>query len=104
MDFPTVSELKEQLRITNEETEFDNILATDLGAAKGRVLAFLNRPVVEALSNPSVDNEIEVNESIKSAILNVAGYSFDNTNNLDEEMIRAILKSCVGHLRLKSLR
>lgn len=99
--FCHLAELKEHVRVTPDELEFDRELTRALQSAENRVLSYLNRNVYAELPESPEKTDILINDSIKSGILDLAGYYFDNKGSLDAEMVSAILDSTVGHLKIK---
>lgn len=98
--FCQVVELKEHVRITQDDFEFDRELERFLKAAEIRVLKYLNRNVYTELPTTPEDNDIVIDDSIKVAILDVAGYMFDNKGMVDSDMIHSIMESSVSHHRI----
>lgn len=103
MAFVTVSNLKKHLNLTADEVEFDGQLPRYIEAAESRVIAYLNRNVLATLpETPENATDIEINQSIKLAILDVAAYFFDARGQVDSDILSGLLDSYVGHLRLKA--
>lgn len=100
MAFVTKSQLKAHLNLTSEDIEFDPQLPRYIAAAQGKVVSFLNRNVYEELPAEPLATDIVINEEIRLAILDIAGYYFDARGNVDEDMVFSLLGAYIGHLRI----
>ena len=98
--FCNVAELREHVRIDAQDIDFDRELSRLLQSSERRVIAYLNRNVYAEMPAEPLETDIEVNESIKAAILDLAGYYFDNKGNIDLSVIDAILDGHVLHLKV----
>lgn len=98
--FLTVSNLKDHIRIEQDDYDFERELPRFLQAAENKVIKYINRNVFNELPAEPEETDIVIDESIEAAILDVAGYYFDNKGAYDSEMIDSILDSSVGHLRV----
>lgn len=98
--FLSLAELKRHVRIESDDLDFDTELVRFLKAAEIRVIKYINRNVYETLPETPLDNDIVIDASIEAAILDVAGYLFDNKGALDDDLIYSIMDSIVGHLRI----
>lgn len=103
MTFPTLLAFKSHINIEQVDLEFDRQLSYALSASKNKVLSYVNRKVYEVMPEEPELTDILLDDSINFAILDLAGYYFDNKGNLDNHIINSILESTVGHLRLTSL-
>lgn len=84
-----LEELKEHVRITEDDYEFDRELQRMLSSANNVVKAYLTI---------TTDEHPEAN-LIKLAVLELACYYFDNKGRLNTQMIDDLLQVTVGHLR-----
>lgn len=98
--FVQLSELKDHLRITQDDIDFDRELPRFLSAAEVSVLKYLNRNVYAELPAEPEPNDIVIDDSIKLAILDVAAYMFDNKAMLDRDMVTNIMDATVSHYRI----
>lgn len=101
--FVSVSDLKKHVRIESDDLEFDYELNRFLNSAHNKVLSFVNRNVYETLPDEPLSTDILINDSIRAAILDLAGYYFDYKGSYDANIIHSILESTVGHLRLTEI-
>lgn len=98
--FVELNDLKNHINIDQSEFDFDADLTMTLKSAQRQVVAYVNRNVFETLPDPAEDNDILVDDSIKYAILELAGYMFDNKGAIDSDIVSSILDMTVGHLRI----
>lgn len=101
MNYVGLSDLKNHLNLTADEIDFDSELPRHLRAAIEVVRSFLNRGVYESLPVEPDASDIEVNDSINRAVLEIAGYYFDAKGAVDRSMVNNMLMAFVGHLRLE---
>lgn len=105
MAFVTVSELKEHVRVTSDDVEFDRELRRNIDAAQAKVIAYCNRNIFETVADlpaePAATDMVQ-DASIQRAIIEVAGYYFDNKGALDPGMIENMLEALVGQYRVES--
>lgn len=96
-----LSDLKDHVRLTAEDVEFDRELSRFLMASENRVIAYINRKVHKtSIPEGSPETDVLLDGSIEAGILDLAGYYFDNKGQLDDSMVESILDSTVGHLRI----
>lgn len=98
--FVKLSEIKEHVRLTAEEVEFDRELKRNLLAAEQRVKSYINRDFYIELPDEPKSTDILFNESIKTAILEVAGYYFDSKGSISNDIVLSMLNAYVGFLRV----
>lgn len=101
MSFVSKQELKAHINLTADDIEFDQQLPRFIAAAEGKVKAFCNRGIYEVLPVEPLEYDMLVNDEIRLAILDVAGYYFDAKGQIDIDMISNMLDSYIGHYQIK---
>jgi len=98
--FLTVEDYKDHIRLEQDDYDFERELPRFLQAAENTVLKYINRNVFTELPAEPESTDILIDANIETAILDVAGYYFDNKGAYDNDMVNSILDASVGHLRV----
>lgn len=100
--FASLSDLKDYLKITSDETDFDAELPRHLSAAKQKVIRYCDRQIFETLPDSPESTDMLVDDTVNQCILDLASYFFEAKGAVNPEVVEGILDSLVGDLRIRS--